>query len=454
MTHTFDEAREILSGETVVALDLETSGFSPWFDSIHVITLCGAKSQKPVILHYPRGRKVPLKVLKWLEEFELFVGHNSTMFDTLFLANAGMDWKRVKWYDTLVGELAVITSARRNVRVNLQDSLKRRVGKTIDKTINHESWGNDYLDTEQMTYLHGDIKHLLALRDEQLDRAKESEDMMRNLEFEQSLIPAVVQMELTGLPISVPRLRQFLSQQEEEADRQLEKLEVLLDKKIRLDAPKRAADKLKPGEILITSPKQVKDCLQEIFGAKTFPDTTAELFHNYLVFGGKIQEVCQAMLDFRHANRRESMYDIRFQQKYVVNHDGLGDTRLHGKFWQIGTETGRFSSSQPNLQQIPRDMRAVFEAPERKLIGATDYSGIEVRVAAALAEDQKMIDVFRAGQDIHTVVAAAGFGIDISEVTKAQRQVAKAMSFTLLFGGGAETFRAYAAARGSTISEA
>lgn len=452
MVHSFDEARSILENDRTIALDLETSGFSPWFDEIHVISLYGETSKTPVILHYPRGRKVPIKVLRWLEEFDEITTHNGTMFDILFLANAGMDWQRVRWYDTLIGELAVITAARRNVRVNLESSLKRRTGAKIDKNVNHESWGNDFLDETQLRYLHGDIKHLLSLRDEQLQRAEGSEDMLRNLQFEMSIIPAVVQMELTGLPISIPRLHSFLALQEEKSKRMVQLLESLLDRKIRLEPPRRAADRLKDNEILITSSKQVKDCLQSLFGEATFPDTTAETLQNYLIFGGKLQEVCQALLDFRHADRRESMYSAKFQQESIVNHDGVSDTRLHGKFWQIGTDTGRFSSSKPNLQQIPRDMRMVFEARDGVMVGATDYSGIEVRVAAALADDEVMIDVFSSGGDIHTVVAAAGFSIPENEVTYEQRQIAKAMSFTLLFGGGAETFRGYAAARGSAIS--
>lgn len=449
MTHTLDEARTILENDRHIALDLETGGFSPWQTDIHVITLYGQKSKKPVILHYPRGHRVPMKVLRWLEEFEEITTHNGTMFDILFLANAGMKWEKVKWYDTLLGELAVITSARRNVRVNLEASLKRRTGKTIDKNVDHESWGNATLEPSQLQYLYGDISHLLTMRDEQFARACENPDMLRNLDFEMSLIPAVVQMELNGLPISMTKLHHFLALQEDTAFRQKSILEALLDREILLSVPK---GKLTPRQMVITSPSQVKKCLQEIFGPKAFPNTTAETFQNYLMFGGKIQEVCQGMLDFRHANRREKMYSSKWQQDFIVNHDGFHDTRVHGKFWQIGTETGRFSSSQPNLQQIPRDMRAVFEINSGHMVGATDYSGIEVRVAAALADDKDMIEVFRRGEDIHTVVAAAGFAIDVSEVTKAQRQIAKAMSFTLLFGGGAETFRGYAAARGSTIS--
>lgn len=434
MAHTLDEARTILAGEESIALDLETTGFSPWQENIAVITLFGQRSKTPVILHYPRGHRVPMKVLRWLEEFPEITTHNGTMFDILFLANAGMDWRKVKWYDTLIGELAVITSSRRNVRVNLAASLKRRTGQEINKNINHESWGNDVLDRDQLEYLRGDISHLLDLRDEQTSRAVGSSDMLRNLDFEMSIIPAVVQMELNGMPISMSKLKAYLEDQERKANL----AEPLLYK-------------LLGGELLLTSPAQLKKRLQLLFGELAFPNTTAETLQNYLIFEGTIAKICEALLTYRHADRRERMYSPKWQQENIVNHDGFLDTRVHGKFWQIGTETGRFSSSQPNLQQIPRDMRAVFEH-ETRILGATDYSGIEVRVAAGLADDQEMIGVFTRGEDIHTVVAAAGFDIDVSEVTKEQRQIAKAMSFTLLFGGGAETFRGYAAARGSTIT--
>lgn len=450
MVHSLEQAQEILQNDQRICLDLETSGFSPWKCQIHVVTLYGEKSKTPVILHYPRGRVVPQKMLRWLEQFEDITTHNGTMFDILFLANAGMKWEHIRWYDTLIGELAVITSSRRNVRVNLEASIKRRTGGKINKDINHESWGNEFLDSTQISYLHGDISHLLDLRKEQYDRAKESDNMLRNLEFEQSLIPIVVQMELHGLPISIPKLHMYLERQEQLVDQTKPLLEEVFGIPI-IDDPKQ---KIKgANQLLITSPSQVKAALQSVFGISTFPNTQAETLQNYLVFGGQIQEVCQALLDFRGANRREKMYSTKWQQEFIVAHgERNSNTRVHGKFWQIGTETGRFSSSQPNLQQIPRDMRAVFEAPPGLSIGATDYSGIEVRVAAALAEDENMIEVFKNGQDIHTVVAAAGFDIPASEVTKDQRQIAKAMSFTLLFGGGAETFKGYAAARGSTIS--
>lgn len=445
MVHTLEEAQKILEGEESVALDLETTGFSPWVDNIAVITLFGQRSKTPVILHYPRGRQVPQKVMRWLETFPELTTHNGAMFDILFMANNGMKWENVKWYDTLTGELAVITSSRRNVRVNLEASLKRRTGKTINKDINHESWGADTLDTDQLSYLRGDISHLLTMRDEQFSRAVENRDMLRNLDFEMELVPAVVQMELNGLPISLPKLAAYLKENEDITKTLAPKIYEMLG-----------------GEILLSSPIQLRKRLNSIFGEDMFASTAAEVLQEWVIFGGQIGETCATLLEYKHAETRQKLYSPKVDKQgrtkksgfrdSIVNHDGFQDTRLHGKFWQIGTDTGRFSSSQPNLQQIPRDMRAVFEARPGWMIGATDYTGIEVRVAASLSDDREMIRIFTEGGDIHREVAAAGFDISLDEVTDAQRQIAKAMSFTLLFGGGAETFRAYATARGSSIT--
>lgn len=443
MVHTLEQAQEILKRDRSVALDLETTGFSPWIDNIAVITLFGQESKKPVVLHYPRGHVIPAKVMRWLETFEEITTHNGAMFDILFMANNGMKWENVKWYDTLTGECAVITSSRRNVRVNLASSLKRRTGEVIDKNINHESWGNDKLDSDQMRYLTGDISHLLTMRDEQFSRAVENKDMLRNLDFEMELIPAVVQMELNGLPISLPKLTAYLAKQGE----------IVLRTEARLY-------EIMGGKILLSSPIQIKRKLHEMFGPELFPNTEAATLSEAKIFGGPVGEMCELLLEYKAAATRQKLYlpkdDPKKKKKgdfrdSLVTHD-MDDVRLHGKFWQIGTDTGRFSSSQPNLQQIPRDMRGVFEARPGWVIGSTDYSGIEVRVAASLSNDQRMIEIFASGGDIHREVAAAGFDIPAEEVTKDQRQIAKAMSFTLLFGGGAETFRAYATARGSSIT--
>ena len=114
--------------------------------------------------------------------------------------------------------------------------------------------------------------------------------------------------------------------------------------------------------------------------------------------------------------------------------------RIHASFHQTGTATGRLSSSDPNMQNIPirtevgRDIRRAFIAPPQYELLACDYSQIELRVLAHLANDPAMIAAFQAGIDIHTAVAAEVNGIDPAQVTDQQRSGAKMVNFGIIYG--------------------
>ena len=127
---------------------------------------------------------------------------------------------------------------------------------------------------------------------------------------------------------------------------------------------------------------------------------------------------------------------------YIVPMTDWADAegRIHTTFTQNVTATGRLSSKDPNLQNIPvrteegKRIRAGFVAPEGKVLVSADYSQFELRLAAVLAGDQKLIADFNAGIDIHTKTAAEAFNLPIAEVTKAQRRAAKAINFGILYG--------------------
>ncbi len=114
--------------------------------------------------------------------------------------------------------------------------------------------------------------------------------------------------------------------------------------------------------------------------------------------------------------------------------------RIHTSYSQTIAQTGRLSSTNPNLQNIPvrtelgREIRHAFVAGKGKVLVAADYSQIELRLAAELADDKPMIEAFKSGIDIHTLTAAEMFGIDPSDVTKDQRSGAKTINFGVLYG--------------------
>lgn len=120
------------------------------------------------------------------------------------------------------------------------------------------------------------------------------------------------------------------------------------------------------------------------------------------------------------------------------------DGRIHANFNFARTRTGRLSSSDPNLQQVSRVMKDAFWAAPGKTLVTADYSQVELRVAAWLANVDPVLEAYRAGVDLHSLMAAKTAGVDLADVTKLQRQQAKAVNFGFLFGMGAPKFVTYA----------
>lgn len=135
---------------------------------------------------------------------------------------------------------------------------------------------------------------------------------------------------------------------------------------------------------------------------------------------------------------------------YIEKIPGLvgKDGRLHAQFLQAGTTTGRMSSQEPNLQNIPvrteygKRIRAAFAAPKGSMIAAIDYSQIELRIAAGLSGDEKLVSVFKEGRDVHTEVAAQVFGVAPEQVDREMRRRAKIINFGILYGMGVNALRA------------
>lgn len=140
------------------------------------------------------------------------------------------------------------------------------------------------------------------------------------------------------------------------------------------------------------------------------------------------------MIEYRMLTKLVGTYLVALKE--AIAEDG----RVHARFNQTGAATGRLSSSDPNLQNIPirtetgRNIRKAFvAAPGSKLIAA-DYSQIELRVLAHLSEDEALIDAFTKGLDIHTAVAAQVFGTETADVTREQRGQAKMINFGIIYG--------------------
>lgn len=186
----------------------------------------------------------------------------------------------------------------------------------------------------------------------------------------------------------------------------------------------------------INSPKQIGEILFEKMKlpggkkTKTGYSTSAEILER---LSGE-HEIAALILEFRTLSKLNSTY-CQGLKKAIAD-----DGRIHTKFRQTETRTGRISSVEPNLQNIPvrtalgRELRKFFRASNGMTLVDADYSQIELRVLAHIAGDQTMIDSFKNGVDIHAVTASQVFGIPISDVTPQMRSNAKAVNFGIVYG--------------------
>lgn len=147
-----------------------------------------------------------------------------------------------------------------------------------------------------------------------------------------------------------------------------------------------------------------------------------------------LHPIIPLIMEYRELDKLKNTYVDALPE--LVRQDG----RIHTSFNQTIAQTGRLSSTNPNLQNIPvrtelgREIRGAFVAPKGRVLVSADYSQIELRVAAALAGDEKMIETFKAGIDLHQQTAAELFGVPLEEVTKEQRYNSKTINFGVLYG--------------------
>jgi DNA polymerase I-like protein with 3'-5' exonuclease and polymerase domains len=147
------------------------------------------------------------------------------------------------------------------------------------------------------------------------------------------------------------------------------------------------------------------------------------------------------LLEYRKLSKQLNTF-IETLPKFIHPVSG----RVHSHYEQVGSSSGRFSCSSPNIQQTPRDFafRACWQAPPGRVLVIADYSQIELRVAAEMAQDARMIKAYQQGEDLHRLTASLVSGVPMPLVDKQQRQAAKAINFGLIFAMGARGLQSYA----------
>ncbi|MHA3050539.1 DNA polymerase I [Acinetobacter sp. ANC 4639] len=196
------------------------------------------------------------------------------------------------------------------------------------------------------------------------------------------------------------------------------------------------AESLAGASFNIASPKQVGEILFDKLGVKGGKKTATGQYSTSESILEKIEHpIAEVILEHRGLAKLKSTYTDRLVEQANPN-----SMRVHTSYHQALTATGRLSSSDPNLQNIPvrgeigRQIRKAFVAPEGRVLLAADYSQIELRLMAHFSQDEALLHAFQQGQDVHRRTASEVLGIPLDQVTGDQRRQAKAVNFGLLYG--------------------
>jgi DNA polymerase I-like protein with 3'-5' exonuclease and polymerase domains len=405
-------ARRIQEAD-VIGIDIETTSLDPRDgrirfvqvalpDAVHIIDLDRVALTQEFLDALSAAR--PVKVIQNAKfEAKWFLHHHDITLHSVF--------------DTMLA--SQVLAAGVPVKHDLASVVRRYLKVDLDKSEQRSDWSRE-LRREQLDYAAADVAHLLPLREALIAQLR-GLDLLAVAQLESDLAPVVAAMELAGIAFD----RDAWQAQARENEVGLRTIE------------RRLADAL-PGEngkpINPRSPKQILAATKRL--GISLPDTEERTLAQH---AGQ-HDAVRLLLDHRAAQKAVSSYGLKY-----LRHVREDTGRIHAEYDPL-KRTGRFSCSKPNLQQVPRDTsyrRCFVPAPGMVFVRA-DYSQLEVRVAAELSQDHALIDVFRAGGDVHRKTASLILQKDEAGVSDHERQAAKAVSFGLLFGQSAEGLVGYA----------
>lgn len=353
------------------------------------------------------------------------LGHN-IKYDYVVLARHGLRPAPLS-FDTMIAEWLVNPTSRnlglKNlawVRLGVQMT---EIEELIGTGKNQRSMADVSVE-EVAPYAGDDAEILLPLKAQLEGELDENEARQLFDAIEMPLVTVLADMEMAGIALDTV----FLKEMSDELDQRLTGIEQQIFDSV--------------GEPLnLNSPQQLSEALFDKLMLKP-PDRTRRTASGFYSTAAGVLEamsgshpVVDWVLEYRELSKLKSTY-LDALPKQVNPNTG----RVHTSYNQTGSVTGRIASSDPNLQNIPmrtelgRQVRRAFVAKEDHLLLGVDYSQVELRIVAHMANDEAMLAAFRADQDIHAATAAAIYGVPLDAVTKQQRLHAKSINFGLIYG--------------------
>ena len=280
----------------------------------------------------------------------------------------------------------------------------------------------DDVETDRSEYLAKCAVALGVLNERIGDKIKENGQEKLYQEVELPLVTVLAHLEINGFLVDDHQLKEFADKLGEKIDALTNEIYMLAGEEFNINSPKQLG-------VILFEKLELKPVKKTKTGYATNADVLEKLRDKH--------PIVNFIMEYRQLAKLKSTYCDGLRA--VVNPN---THRIHSVFTQTVTVTGRLSSTEPNLQNIPtrtelgREIRKMFVAKDGYVLVDADYSQIELRVLAHIANDETMINAFRNNEDIHAVTASQVLGIPLEDVTKEQRSSAKAVNFGIVYGIG------------------
>ncbi len=418
-----------LQNQTSVCFDTETTGLDALHAELVGISFSYEKG-KGFYIPFPENQTEAQSLIEKLVPFfenETIekIGQN-LKYDLKVLSNYGITVKG-KLFDTMIAHYLINPDMRHNMDILSETYLKyapQSIEVLIGKKGKNQKSMRDVPLEEIKEYAVEDADVTLQLAEifnTELDKTH-TKKLFEEIEI--PLVTVLASMEKEGINLDVPFLQSLSKELGDDIAKLESRIYEIAGEKFNLASPKQLGDILFD-KLKIGGAKQKK--------TKTGQYATGEEILSYLA---KDNEIVSAILDWRSL--------IKLQNTYVEALPLQVDAkthRVHTDYMQTVAATGRLSSNNPNLQNIPirtergKQIRKAFIArDENYTLLSADYSQIELRIIAALCGEENMIKAFQQGEDIHKSTAAKVFNVPLEEVTKEQRSHAKTVNFGIIYG--------------------
>ncbi|MEX2217019.1 MAG: DNA polymerase I [Phycisphaeraceae bacterium] len=358
-------------------------------------------------------------------------GHN-LKYDALVLRHVGVDMQGIA-FDSMIATHMIGTPAHgldylaENILKHKTIPISRLIGERKGRSLKGQKTMDCVALEEIVPYAAEDADMALRLYEDLLPKLRVMGLEKLSQEVEMPLVEVLVEMEFQGIRVDA-----------DELDRQAAGM---------VDRIADAKDRILEAaghDFNIDSPRQLGDVLFKEFGLpivkrkQTGPSTDIEVLEKLAEREDLTPQqdiVLNRVIEYRQLSKLVNTYLVNLKDEIDKK-----SKRVHAQFHQTGTTTGRLSSSNPNLQNIPirteigRQIRKAFVAEEGSLLISADYSQIELRILAHLSDDPALIDAFKKDMDIHAAVASQVFGVPPESVNIAQRTSAKTINFGIIYG--------------------